>query len=311
MPPPPAIPESGEDAERLALIAHVARHVQADAEGKSWAPMTGGSALRLQYGLPRPSFDLDLDVSSPDLDWLAAVRRAVRQSPWGGKAEVAHKQAGRGAIRIIVRGTGAAWQTKVDIKPEPELTETDCLRSRDGLATRTLRHIAKVKRQKLIDWDTGRDQGRDLYDYAWLLACRPESVPVKDRRLFLDWMLSWGKSDAERWRTILQQDRAIRGIDPDAVVEAALSTLDADPGLRFADAKSAGATPDARWTGDGLVALGCRLPGGAFAPIQFHPNPAAAATFAEAHEIMQADAVLAALRETPSKPTGKLPHGPS
>lgn len=52
MPPPPAVPDNAEDVERLALIAQVARGVQADAKGRAWAPVTSGSALRLQYRLP-------------------------------------------------------------------------------------------------------------------------------------------------------------------------------------------------------------------------------------------------------------------
>lgn len=300
----PAVPDSTEDTERLGLIAHVARKVQADVAGRALAPMTGGSALRLQYGLPRPSYDLDLDVSSAHRDWLSSVQRAVRRSPWGSKAEVTHKQGGRGTIRIVVRGAESTWQTKVDIKVEPGLTQADCLTSHDGLSTRTLRHIAQVKKRKLMGWGTERNQGRDLYDYAWLLANRPEAVPVKDRRQFFDWMLSLG--DSEGWQRILKQDRALKGADPDRILDAALSALELDPGLRFADAQDGGAAGEAQWMGDGSVAIGCRLPGGSFVALSFHADPGSAAAFAEAHEIMHTKDVLAALRPptpgTASKP---------
>lgn len=58
----PAVQLDAVDVERLAFIEHVARGLQAS--GNVLVAMTGGSALRLCHGLPRPSFDLDLDVAA-------------------------------------------------------------------------------------------------------------------------------------------------------------------------------------------------------------------------------------------------------
>ena len=68
----PPVPSTPTDLERLALIEHLARGLQADSRGCVVA-MTGGSALRPCHDLTRPSFDLDVDVSSGDRDWLRVV----------------------------------------------------------------------------------------------------------------------------------------------------------------------------------------------------------------------------------------------
>lgn len=254
----PAVQLDAVDVERLAFIEHVARALQATS-GSVLAAMTGGSALRLCHGLSRPSFDLDLDVSARR-DWLGVVRRVVERSPWKPVAEVDQKRRGRGYIRVVARTVdGKPWSTKVDVRvcdgtSHPALGRNDC-ETVNGIVARRIEHIAKRKREKLLGADY-RQQGRDLYDFSWLVAAKPGAVPLEDRVRLRDWLLNWSADDEARWREAVGNDRALGTVDSDAVLEAVFAVVDNDPGLRFFDARSSGATLAVRTTPGGTIRLG-------------------------------------------------------
>ena len=292
----PTVPQTPVDAERLALIEHLARGVQAVA-GNALAAMTGGSALRLCHDLPRPSFDLDLDVSIRR-NWLRIVRRVADQSPWRSVVEVDQKQSGHGYIRITARPDGLPpWQTKVDVRVcdgtgHSLLVRDDC-ETVNGIVTRNIFDIAVRKREKLLGEDY-RQQGRDLYDYAWLIGSEPRAVPVQDRLRFREWLLEWDSREDMLWRQALRQDRALNGVDPDAVIDAIYAIVERDPGLRFADA----------WTGTDRVALAARpLPNAAirvgyslgdngnFVSLGTFANSARAVQFALDHELGRGEGI--------------------
>ena len=254
----PAVQLDAVDVERLALIEHVARELQATS-GSALAAMTGGSALRLCHGLPRPSFDLDLDVTS-QRGWLGLVRRVLERSPWKSVAEVDQKQRGRGYIRVVARtADGTPWSTKVDVRvcdgaSYPRLRQDDC-ETVNGIVVRRIEHIAERKREKLLGADY-RQQGRDLYDFSWLVAARPGAVPIEDRVRFREWLLNWSSADEARWREAVDNDRALGIVDGGAVLEAAFAVVDHDPGLRFYDAAQSGAALAVRTTPSGAIRLG-------------------------------------------------------
>lgn len=254
----PSVPLDAADVERLAFIEHVARGLQA-AHGKALAAMTGGSALRLCHGLPRPSFDLDLDVSS-QRDWLGVVERVVERSPWRAVAEVDQKQRGRGYIRVVAHtDDGTPWSTKVDVRvcdgtSHPALKWDDC-ETVNGIVVRRIGHIAQRKREKLLGADY-RQQGRDLYDFSWLVAAKPGAVPIEDRVRLREWLLNWSSADEARWREAVCNDRALGAVDGAAVLEAVFAVVDYDPGLRFFDARSSGAALAVRTAPSGAIRLG-------------------------------------------------------
>ena len=254
----PAVQLDAVDVERLAFIEHVARALQATS-GKVLAAMTGGSALRLCHGLPRPSFDLDLDVSARR-DWLSVVKRVVERSPWKRVAETDQKRRGRGYIRVAARTVdGKPWSTKVDVRVcdganYPALGRNDC-ETVNGIVVRRIEHIAERKREKLLGADY-RQQGRDLYDFSWLVAARPGAVPIEDRVRLRDWLLGWSAADEARWREAVDNDRALGTVDGGAVLEAVFAVVDNDPGLRFFDARSSGAALAVRTTPSGTIRLG-------------------------------------------------------
>ena len=287
----PPIQDTQTDCERLALIAHLAKAVSADS-GRAVTAMTGGSALRLCHGLTRPSFDLDLDVSERK-NWLGTIRKAVASSPWHDRATVDRKQGGRGPIRIVVN-TGAAgaaeewWATKVDMRicdgtHYPPLALRDCETLR-GIRVRRLQHIVRRKREKLIGKDF-REQGRDLYDYAWLVANKPDAVPVDWRVEFRDWVLRWSKPDEQRWLGAIADDRALAGANPTEVIAGVYRALEQDPGLRYRDAV---ADQDAefalRTLPSGTVRIGYVPKGGGFVSVATAVDKQEARHVIEAHD---------------------------
>ena len=283
----PAVQLDAVDVERLAFIEHVAKALQAES-GKPLAAMTGGSALRLCHGLSRPSFDLDLDVSARR-NWLGVVKRVVDRSPWKTVAEVDQKQRGRGYIRVVARTVdGKPWSTKVDVRvcdgaSHPALGRNDC-ETVNGIVVRRIEHIATRKREKLFGEDY-RQQGRDLYDFSWLVAARPGAVPIEDRVRLRDWLLSWSATDEARWREAVDNDRALGTVDGSAVLEAVFAIVDNDPGLRFFDARSAGAALAVRTTPSGTIRLGFTLSdaGGGFVVLATRTDAAKALGFAMDH----------------------------
>ena len=254
----PAVQLDAVDVERLAFIEHVARELQATS-GNVLAAMTGGSALRLCHGLPRPSFDLDLDVTI-QRDWLGVVKRVVERSPWKSVAEVDQKQRGRGYIRVVAHTADRTpWSTKVDVRvcdgsSHPGLTRDDC-ETVNGILVRRIEQIAKRKQEKLFGADY-RQQGRDLYDFLWLVAAKPGAVPVEDRVRLREWLLNWSSTDEARWREAVDNDRALGTVDAGAVLEAVFAVIDQDPGLRFFDARASSAELAVRTTRSGAIRLG-------------------------------------------------------
>ena len=284
----PPIQDTQTDCERLALIAHLAKAVSADA-GRAVAAMTGGSALRLCHGLTRPSFDLDLDVSERR-NWLALVRRTVASSPWRGTATVDRKQGGRGPIRIVVNaGAADEWGTKVDLRicdgtHHPLLAPADC-ETVNEIRVRPLAHIGRRKREKLLGADF-REQGRDLYDYAWLVANKPNAVPVAWRVEFRDWVLRWGKPDEQRWLRTIAADRALAGANPTQVVAGVYDALEQDPGLRYRDAVADhGATFAARKLPSGAVRIGYVVAGAGFVSVATAVDEDEARRLIDAHDL--------------------------
>ena len=284
----PGVELDAVDVERLAFIEHVARGLQAS--GNVLAAMTGGSALRLCHGLPRPSFDLDLDVAARR-EWLGVVKRVVERSPWQSVAEVDQKQRGRGYIRVVAHTTDRTpWSTKVDVRvcdgaSHPLLGPDDC-ETVNGLVVRRIEQIAVRKREKLLGADY-RQQGRDLYDFLWLMAARPRAVPVADRVRLRAWLLNWSGADEARWRDAVDSDRALGTVDGRTVLDAVFAVVDQDPGLRFLDARSSGAALAVRTMPSGAIRLGFAssdAPDG-FAVLATRADATKALGFAMDHEL--------------------------
>ena len=167
------------------------------------------------------------------------------------------------------------------------LVGADC-ETVNGIVMRNIRDIAVRKREKLLG-DDYRQQGRDLYDYAWLIGSEPRAVPVQDRLQFREWLLEWDTRDDMLWHEALRQDRALSGVDPDAVIDAIYAIVERDPGLRFADA-SAGTYQAAlavRSLPNMAVRVGYSPSGdtGNFVPLGTFANPAKAMQFALDHEL--------------------------
>ena len=283
----PPIQDTQTNCERLALIAHLAKAVSADS-GRAVTAMTGGSALRLCHGLTRPSFDLDLDVSERR-NWLAAIRKAAAASPWRDSAVVDRKQGGRGPIRIVVNaGKAEEWATKVDMRVcdgthHPLLTMQHC-ETAHGIRVRPLPHIARRKREKLLGEDF-REQGRDLYDYAWLIANKPNAVPVEWRVEFREWVLRWSKPEEQRWLRAIAADRALAGANPTQVVAGVYHALEQDPGLRYRDAVAdQNAEFALRPLPSGAVRIGYVPKGGGFVSLATAVDEDEARNAIEAHD---------------------------
>ena len=168
----------------------------------------------------------------------------------------------------------------------PPLALGDCETLR-GIRVRRLQHIVRRKRgkrEKLIGKDF-REQGRGLYDYAWLVANKPEAVPVDWRVEFRDWALRWSKPDEQRWLGAIADDRALAGANPTEVIAGVYRALEQDPGLRYRDAV---ADQDAefalRTLPSGAVRIGYVPKGGGFVSVATAVAKREARHVIEAHD---------------------------
>ena len=140
--------------------------------------LKGGSALRMCYGLPRPSDDLDFEILTYT-NAKEVVRKAIAKMPDWERVEDA--DVGPGWFRMRHRGTGREHTTKVDcitagaFPGESREMRQDQITTVEGVSTFAIEELAKKKLLTIIG-DVPREQARDIYDVAWLLETYPEHI---------------------------------------------------------------------------------------------------------------------------------------
>ena len=147
--------------------------------------LLGGTALKIGFGMRRPSTDLDFKLARPVLGQRLIERAIERIDGWTYR-EATEDEWNQGSEGFFVRNaaSGEEFGTRVDlvvggIHPEDgaQIGETQ-IEKRDGIWMFRLRELVDYKLNALVG-SAARERPRDVYDAAWIMerhlsAIRPE-----------------------------------------------------------------------------------------------------------------------------------------
>ena len=162
----------------------------------------GGTALKIGYGLTRPSTDLDVKVEEPRFFTQYIERAFDAVTEWSYR-EPTDEEWNRGAEGLIVEhlATGQTFSTRVDFVPGP-LHDTDSptiddrqLEEHHGVRMFGLADLAQYKLNALIG-PAPRKRPRDVYDAAWLMENWPDAIEAATKRKLYQWHRSLSTSPA-------------------------------------------------------------------------------------------------------------------
>ena len=199
----PAIPSTPDEELLYGLLKELAARLShALTEDRVRHGFIGGTALKIGYGLTRPSTDLDIKVEEPRF-FTRYIERAFESiSDWSYR-EPTDEEWNRGAEGIVVdyRATGQTFSTRVDFVPG-RLHDTDSptiddgrLEQHHGVRMFGLADLAQYKLNALIG-PTPRQRPRDVYDAAWLMENWPDALDATTKTKLYQWHRSLTSSPA-------------------------------------------------------------------------------------------------------------------
>ena len=222
----PAIGGTVDEELLYGLLRVLAPHLgQALADDGIRHGFIGGTALKIGYGLTRPSTDLDVKVETPRC-LTTHVERAFEQIAGWSYREPTDDEWNRGAEGIIVRHleTGRTLGTRIDFIPG-RLHDTDTasiddrqLEEHHGVRMFGLSDLARYQLNALIGREA-RKRPRDIYDAAWLMEHWPDAIDAATKTKIAAWhrSVATGPGLYADWETRFRTDNVGR--------RAPLSTL--------------------------------------------------------------------------------------
>lgn len=227
---PPDIPTNALDAERMRFLERAAAWLQKRHRHITPVIMTGGTALSMSYHRARGTGDLDIDTAQR-LDVEESIKKMLKR---GGDAErflISTKQDGRGFTRVehLDAEGNVQWRTKIDqrVRAREDMQEYTHRPGPTGtpLDTYSLRQLALIKIKKMQT----RDEGRDLFDHAYVVATWPDLYTKDERREAVELLREATEENEEFWRKRLKEDRGTRRGDVDEIMTRAWMVAMNDP----------------------------------------------------------------------------------
>ena len=199
----PVIPSTPEGDVLYGLLKELAArlsHVLAE-DGVRHG-FIGGTALKIGYGLTRPSTDLDVKVEAPRF-FNHYMERAFKPITDWAHRDPTDEEWDRGAEGITVehRRTGQTFSTRIDFVPGPlHEADTPTIDSRQveehhGVRMFALPYLAQYKLNALIG-PAARKRPRDVYDAAWLMESWPDAIDPATKTKLYEWHRSVTSSPA-------------------------------------------------------------------------------------------------------------------
>ena len=234
----PKIPMTSGEEERERSMKKLGAGLQAEFNGTgNNAALKGGTGLRFEIGLPRPSTDLDFE-GDDKIRVRRLVKKVLKEAFPGKRTRVGPNWGRRGTVKIAIENeAGTGWiKMKVDYRqagsmpgmPDKvptakcEVTHGICIYRGGELAHRKLNTITGEK---------PRMKARDIYDAGWLAAERPDLIDSEDRRKLKDWLNGLPDSSKNALKTLMRREPVIGRADVDEVwkqLENGIRRLDPD-----------------------------------------------------------------------------------
>ena len=236
-PAPPPIVDTAEDTERLELVKGMACEIERRYGHLGPIALTGGGALRMAYGIQRPTYDLDLDTNKALPDPVGTLQKWCSGQPKWKNISMDRKQQGRGYIRARYETEeGTEWYTKVDLdtvgdNPQRAVRERELITLEGSGGRIRVQPVAAIVRRKIQKTFGERREGRDLYDLGWLLAKHPEGFATEHRVQIAQQLLKEISDGYDDWSEALKEDKAVQRANPDQILEAVWQTAANDPHL--------------------------------------------------------------------------------
>ena len=190
----PPIPFTAAEVRRETYLWQLAAAFQAVMdEARNPCALKGGTGLRFQARLTRPSTDLDFEGNGPVSVRKALVKAVAAATPaepyrigrdllWRGTVTITLRDADAGRIRI-----GVDYMKTGSRSGMPEKVPLDrCERVR-GITIYRPRELVSRKLHTIVG-ERPREKARDIYDAAWIVAEQPALVGKADATKLRQWL---------------------------------------------------------------------------------------------------------------------------
>ena len=250
----PAIPFMKAEVRRDAYLWRLAAAFQALMdEARNPCALKGGTALRFQAGLSRPSTDLDFEGDRPVNVRKALVKAVAAATPgepyhigwdllWRGTVAMTLRDPEFGRIRIGVdyrkTGTRSGMPEKVPLDR--------CERVR-GINIYQPSELVSRKLHTIVG-ERPRQKARDIYDAAWIVSERPHLLGQADAAKLQQWFEKMTPQTRQEMQSRLRGEQLTSRVSTTEVWQAlemgirSLEQRPDDSGGRSGQSRSSGPT---------------------------------------------------------------------
>ena len=231
--PYPRIPFLPGEAARERDLYEIGRAFQDNMNDRNIpCALKGGSALRLQLGISRPSTDLDFEGDQPihvRKATAAAVARAGLQKDY----RVGLNWLKIGTVRLTPRRTRKTTTAEAHIdyrtmgtrQNMPKRVDPERCEHVHGIQVYNARELIQRKLQTIIG-NSPREKARDIYDAGWIVSNHPELIEKQDCRALKEWAESRTVDDLRELKARLLEDKVTKRVDATDVLRKLKAGID-------------------------------------------------------------------------------------
>ena len=234
----PPIPFTAAEARREAFLWRLAAAFQALMdEARIPCALKGGTGLRFQAELSRPSTDLDFE-GDQRISVRKTLVKAVAAAAPKGAYRIGRDLLWRGTVGMTLHDSEAGdVRSAVDYRktgsrpgmPE-EVPLERCERVR-GINIYTPRELVRRKLHTIVGAQP-RQLARDIYDTAWIVSERPDLLQQADAAKLRQWTENVTPRTREQLQNRLQQEEVTARVSANDVwqaLEAGIQRLEQTP----------------------------------------------------------------------------------
>ena len=222
----PPIPFTAAELRREAFLWRLAAAFQALMdEARNPCALKGGTALRFQAELSRPSTDLDFEGNQP-ISVRKTLVKAVAAAEPQGSYHIGRDFLWRGTVGMTLQGSEAGdVRCAVDYRKTgsrpgmpAQIPLEHCERVR-GINIYTPRELVSRKLHTIVGLQP-RQLARDIYDAAWIVSERPDLLQQADATRLRRWIEDVTPRRREQLQNRLQQEELTARVSANDVWQA-------------------------------------------------------------------------------------------
>ena len=221
----PTIPFTPDEKQRERDLRELGQAFQKVMDSRSNnTALKGGTALRFQMGLPRPSTDLDFE-GDQRINVRRAVKKAVELAFGRGTYRIGWNWLKRGGVQLQPkRRHDRKLKSKVDYQKMgtfvdmPPMVPMTKVKRQDGINIYNERELVHKKLGTMIGPGRTRQRARDIYDTGWLVNERPHLISRENDRLLKEWAGKLTRGDIETLEAKLKRNELTARVDAKTVV---------------------------------------------------------------------------------------------